>query len=105
MRSVRPRRRSFLDLRLIAIGDWIVLFSALITAISLFLPWFTSSTPGTQSQKAFAYSEVASVVVLVFFLTTLFLVVYPALSPDIGLPPLPFSTPVVLITMGGILLL
>jgi hypothetical protein len=90
---------------LITIGDYIVLFSALITAFSLFLPWFTSSTPGTQSQKAFAYSEVASVIVLVFFLTALFLVIYPAISPDAGLPPLPFSTPVVLLTMGAILVL
>jgi hypothetical protein len=48
---------------------------------------------------------VAAVIVIVFFLATIFLVIYPALSPDLGLPPLPFSTPVVFLTMGAILLL
>jgi hypothetical protein len=105
MRSVRPRRRAILDLRRVTIGDYIVLFSALCTVISLFLPWFTSAAPGTRSQWAFTYSQIAAVVVIVFFLAALFLVFYPALSPDLGLPPLPFSTPLVFLLMGSILLL
>ena len=103
MRSVRPRRRGFLDMRRITIGDYIVLVSALLTVVSLFLPWFTS--PGTHDQWAFTYSEVAAVVVIVFFLATLFLVIYPALSGELNLPPLPFSTPLVFLTMGSVLLL
>jgi hypothetical protein len=104
MRRVRPQRRSFIDLRRITIGDYIVLCSSLLVLISLFLPWSTN-IPGRKDQWAFAYSEIASVVVIVFFLATLFLVVYPALSADLGLPALPFSTPVVFILMASILVL
>lgn len=105
MRSVRRRRRTFIDLRRITIGDWIVLASSTMTVASLFMTWFVSNVPGSHSQWAFTYSEVACVVVIVFFLATLFLVIYPALSPDLGLPPLPFSTPLIFLTMGSILLL
>lgn len=105
MRNTRARRRSFLQLGRVTIGDWIVLVAACLTAISLFLPWFVSNVPGSSTQSAFAYSELFSVVVLVFFLATLALVIYPALSPDLGLPPLPFSTPVIFVFMGLVLLL
>lgn len=105
MRSVRSRRQSFVDLRRVTIGDYIVLFAALFTMISLFLPWSNSTAPGTHSQWAFTYSEVASVVVIIFFLATLFLVIYPAVSSEMGLAPLPFSTPLIFLTMGSILLL
>ena len=105
MRNVRSRRRAFLDLRRITIGDWIVLVAGLLTAVSLFLQWFVSNLPQTAPQNAFAYSPDFCVVVLVFFLATLGLVIYPALSPDLRLPPLPFSTPVVFVGMGLILLL
>lgn len=105
MRNVRVRRRSFVDLRRVTIGDWIVLAASAFTVISLFLPWFGQSTPRPHDEWAFTYSEVASVVVIVFFLATLFLVVYPSLSPDLGVAPLPFSTPVVFFFMGAILLL
>ncbi|HLJ65748.1 MAG TPA: hypothetical protein VKX16_00130 [Chloroflexota bacterium] len=105
MRSVRPRRRSRFDLQRVTIGDYIVLVSALLTFICLFLPWFTTSLTSHSDTWAFAYSEVAAVVVIIFFLVTIFLVFYPALAPDFGLTPLPFATPVVFLTMGGILLL
>lgn len=106
MRNVRVRRRSgFIDLHRITIGDWIVLAAALVTVISLFMPWFVSNLPGGHNQWAFTYSEVASVVVIVFFLATLFLVIYPALSSELGLPPLFFTTPVIFLTLGLILLL
>jgi hypothetical protein len=105
MRRVRPQRRSLIDVRRITIGDYIVLASSLLTAISLFLPWFTSTLPSTPSQWAFTYSELVSVIVIVFFLAALFLVVYPSLSPDANLPPLPFSTPVVFLSMGELLLI
>jgi hypothetical protein len=45
------------------------------------------------------------VVVIVFFLATLFLVIYPTVAAEFGLPPLPFSTPLFFLTMGSILLL
>lgn len=105
MRSVRPRRRGFIDLRRITIGDYMVLVAGLLTVISLFLPWFISSVPRTHGEWAFTYSEAASVLVIVFFLATLFLVLYPAIASEMGLPPLPFSTPVVYITLGAVLLL
>lgn len=105
MRNVRPRRHRFIDLRRVAIGDWIVLVAGLLTVLSLFLQWFVSNVPGTPAQNAFAYSPDFSVVVLVFFLATLGLVIYPALSPDLRLPPLPFSTPVIFLFMGMVLLL
>lgn len=104
MRNVRTRRRGFIDLQRINLGDWIVLLAGALTVASLFFPWFVSSV-AANTQWAFTYSEVFSVVVIVFFLAALFLVIYPALSPDLGLPPLPFSTPVVFLTMGSILLL
>ncbi|MGI8826115.1 MAG: hypothetical protein ACR2JC_10815 [Chloroflexota bacterium] len=105
MRSVRSRRTSFLDFRRIFIGDYVVLFASVMTVVSLFLPWFVSSIGPTKTETAFAYSLVCSTVVIIFFLATLFLVLYPALSSDFGLPPLPFSTPIVFLTLGGILLL
>jgi hypothetical protein len=106
MRSGRTRRRSFIDLRRITIGDYVVLFAALFSAISLFLPWFVSSTTtGSHNQWAFTNSEIAAVVVIVFFLATLFLVIYPAVSGELRLPPLPFSTPLIFLTMGSLLLL
>jgi hypothetical protein len=105
MRRVRPRRRGFIDLRRITIGDYIILVSSAMTLASLFMTWFVTTLPGAHDQWAFTYSEVASVVVIVFFLATLFLVIYPAVSRDAGLPPLPFATPLVFLTMGSILLL
>lgn len=106
MRNVRVRRRGgVIDLHRITIGDWFVLFAGLFTVIALFLPWFHSNLAGGHDQNAFAYSEVAAVVVIVFFLATLYLVVYPALSADVGLPPLPFQTPMLFLAMGTILLL
>lgn len=103
MRNVRPRRRGFINLHSITIGEWIVLGAGLVTVIALFLPWFV--IPAGRGQWAFTYSDVATVVVIVFFLATLFLVIYPALSPDLRLPPLPFSTPLIFLAMGSILLL
>lgn len=105
MRNVRVRRRSFIDLRRITIGDWIVLFGSFLALISLFLTWFNASTPRPHGEWAFTYSEVASVIVILFFLVTLFLVLYPSLSPDLGLAPLPFATPLVFFVMGAIMLL
>lgn len=105
MRSVRVRRRGFMDLRRITIGDWIILVSSLMAVISLFMTWFTSSLPRPHGEWAFTYSEWAAVVVILFFLVTVFLVFYPALSPDLGLPPLPFSPPLIFFTMGAILVL
>src|SRR5438105_5302045 len=102
MYSRRLRRRPVIDLSRITIGDYIVLVAGLATVISLFLPWFVS-TIGQRSEHAFAYSEVASVVVILFFLISLFLILYPALSPELGLPPLPFATPVPLLGFGFLL--
>ena len=105
MRNVRSRRRSYIDLQRVTIGDYIVLVSALLIFISLFLPWFSTSLPQHGDTWAFAYSELAAVVVIIFFLATVFLIFYPALSPDLHLPPLPFATPVIFLTMGAIMLL
>jgi hypothetical protein len=105
MRSVRSRRTGFFDARRIMLGDYVVLASSLITLISLFLPWFASSTYGVRSQWAFTYSEIACVVVIVFFLATLFLVIYPAIAGGSGLPPLPFAPPLIYLCLGIILLL
>lgn len=105
MRRVRPQRRSFIDLQRITIGDYLVLASALLTFVSLFLPWITLNGPPSHSEWAFKYSEIAAVIVIVFMLATIFLVIYPALSSDLGLPVMPFSTPVIFLTMGGILVL
>lgn len=102
MRRSRPPRRSFVDLGRVTLGDYIVLFSSLLALVSLFLPWFS----GTQGKQwAFAYSEWASVIVIVFFLATLFLVIYPVVASEVSAPPLPFSTPVVFAFMGSVLLL
>lgn len=94
-----------MDLRRITIGDYVVLVASLLTVVSLFMTWFVSNVPGTHDQWAFTYSEVAAVVVIVFFLATLFLIAYPVVAPQFALPPLPFSTPVIFLTMGAILLL
>lgn len=104
MSARRQRRRGILDLHRVTIGDYIVLASSLLTLVSLFLPWFTSNLRGGD-QWAFTYSEVASVVVIVLFLAVLFLVIYPAISNEIGLWPLPFATPLVFLFMGSLLVL
>lgn len=103
MHRVRTRRRGIIDLHRIAIGDYVILAAAILILVSLFLPWFV--VPGARSQWAFTYSELAAIVVIVFFLATLFLVIYPALSPDLQLPLLPFATPLVFFFLGSVLLL
>ena len=105
MRSSRPRRGGFIDLRRITIGDYMVLVAGLLTMVSLFLPWFITSIPRTHGEWAFTYSEAASVIVIVLFLATVFLVLYPAIAVEMRLPPLPFSTPIVYIALGAALLL
>lgn len=105
MRNVRARRRSFLDVRRVGVGDWIILVASVMTVASLFMPWFVTSIPGHHDEWAFTYSEFASAVVIVIFLATLFLVVYPALSGDLRLAPLPFSPPLIFFTMATILIL
>jgi hypothetical protein len=105
MHSVRVRRRSFIDLRRIMVGDWIILVASAFTLLGLFMPWITETTPTKHDDWAFTYSEWTSVIVIVFFLATLFLVTYPALSPDLGLAPLPFATPLIFFGMGAFLLL
>lgn len=105
MRNVRSRRRAVVDLRRIMIGDYIVLVAGFMTLISLFMPWFVSSIGPSRTQNAFAYSPLFSTIVIVFFLATIFLVLYPAVAPEFGLPLLPFSTPLVFMALGGILLL
>jgi hypothetical protein len=104
MRSARHRRRGVIDLRRITIGDWVLVAASVMAVASLFLPWSTSSI-APRAQWAFTYSEWASVTVIVFFLATVFLVIYPALSPDLGLPPLPFATPLIFFMMGATLIL
>jgi hypothetical protein len=105
MRRTRTQRRAIIDLRRIQIGDYIILFAAALATVSLFLTWFSSSAVATRSEWAFTYSEWASIIVIVFFLATLFLVIYPALSPDLRLPVLPVSTPLIFLAMGAALLL
>ena len=105
MRTARVQRRSYVDLRRVTIGDWIVLIAGLFTVISLFLPWFVTGTPRQHNEWAFTYSEVASLLVIVFFLVTLFRVLYTVLAADLGLAPLPFSPPVLFFFMGAVLLL
>lgn len=105
MRSVRPRRRGFFDLRELTIGDYIILIASIFTVASLFMTWFVTTVPRPHGEWAFTYSEVASVVVIVFFLATVFLVLYPILSSHLRLPPLPFATPLVFLAMGSVLLL
>jgi hypothetical protein len=105
MHNLRARRRGTIDLHRITIGDYIVLVASLLTLVSLFMPWFVSSLGPARSQWAFTYSEVASVLVILGFLITVFLVLYPALSPDLGLPALPVSPPLPLLTIGVLLLL
>jgi hypothetical protein len=105
MRTVRPRRRGYFDLRRITLGDYIVLASSLVTLISLFLPWFVSTIPGQHSEWAFTYSPWVSVIVIVFFLATLFLAIYPAVAAGMGLPPMPFGVPLPYMIMGIVLLL
>jgi len=105
MRATRNRRRGFVNLQQVTIGDWIVLFASLMSVISLFLTWYQAETPGARGQWAFTYSEWTSVLVIVIFLITLFLTLYPALSQDFGLPPLPFASPLIFMTLGSLLLL
>ncbi len=105
MRRPRVRRRSFIELHQITLGDYIILASAAVATISLFLPWLVNNAPGAHNEWAFTYSELAAVIIIVFFLATLFLVIYPSLSPDLGLPALPISTPLIFLAMGGLMLL
>lgn len=105
MRTARVQRRSSIDLRRVTIGDWIVLVAGLFTVVSLFLPWFVTGTPRQHNEWAFTYSEVASLLVIVFFLVTVFLVLYPAVAAEFGLAPLPFSPPVLFFFMGALLVL
>lgn len=105
MRRVPTRRRAFIDLRRITLGDYVVLASSFLTFISLFLPWWSTNIAGSHSQWAFTYSPWTSIIVIVLFMTVIFLIVYPALSSDIHRPPLPFATPVVFLGMGSLLLL
>lgn len=105
MRRTRTRRRSFIELHRITIGDYVILASAVVATISLFLPWLVNNAPGAHDEWAFTYSELAAVIVIVFFLATLFLVIYPSLSPELRLPALPVSTPLIFLTMGGLMLL
>lgn len=103
MRRARPRRNRFIDLRRITLGDLIVLIAAIFSFACLFMPWYESSIPRTHGEWAFTYSPVAAAVVILFSLVTLFLVVYPAISPNFGLPPLPFSTPLIFLALGTVL--
>lgn len=106
MRRARPRRRPGFELRRITLGDWVVLVSSVLILVSLFLPWFVSNVPGAHSQWAFTYSPVFAAVVIVVFLATLFLVVYPIAAAEFGLALLPFSAPLLYFVMGiGLLLL
>ncbi|HZU13142.1 MAG TPA: hypothetical protein VFB58_09920 [Chloroflexota bacterium] len=104
MGRARPRRRGF-ELRRITLGDWVVLVSSLLTLVSLFLPWFVTNVQGAHDQWAFTYSEVYSVIVIVIFLATIFLVLYPVAALEFGLSPLPFSSPLLYFLLGIILLL
>ncbi|MGH2448769.1 MAG: hypothetical protein ACRDFS_09250, partial [Chloroflexota bacterium] len=101
----RTRQRGFIDLRGITLGDWIVLIASAVTVISLFMTWFSASTPKPHGEWAFTYSEVASVVVIVLFLFTLFLVVYPALASETNIPAFPFASPVLFFIIGSLVLL
>lgn len=103
MRRSRPRRRGFIDFQTITLGDYIILAAAILSTVSLFLPWVSLSVPRSHTEWAFTYSVVASTVVIVFFLASLFLILYPAIADEMGLPPLPFSTPLIFLTMGAIL--
>lgn len=94
-----------MDLSAISLGDYIIAVSGLLMVASLFMPWFVSSVPRSHTEWAFTYSEWISVFVIIFFLATLFLILYPVVSPELGLPPLPFATPVVFMAIGVILLL
>ncbi len=105
MRRSRTRRGSFLELHRITIGDYVILASAIFATISLFLPWLVNNAPGTKNEWAFTYSPWAAVIIIVLFLTALFLVIYPALSPDLRFPALPVSTPLIFLLMGGLMLL
>jgi uncharacterized membrane protein YadS len=89
----------------VTLGDYIVLAASIVTLVSLFLPWFVSNIPGQHGEWAFTYSEVASVIVIVFFLATLFLVVYPSIAAGNGFPPLPFGAPLPYMVMGMVLVL
>lgn len=105
MRTIRPRQRGFFDARRVTLGDYIVLAAALVTFISLFLPWYVSNIPGTGDVWAFTYSEAASVAVIVLFLATVILALYPAVTGNTRLPPLPFSSPPVYLCIGIVLVL
>lgn len=105
MQNIRVRRRSFVDLRKILIGDYIVLVAALISLVSLFLPWFVSSIGPSHVETAFAYSAIASTVIILMFLATIFLVIYPALSPDLRVPRFPLATAPIFLLFGAVLTL
>jgi hypothetical protein len=69
------------------------------------MTWFNTSVPRPHGEWAFTYSEWAAVVVILFFLATLFLVLYPAVAAELGFPPLPFASPVIFLFMGALMLL
>jgi hypothetical protein len=105
VRNVRGRRRPTFDLRRVTLGDWILLSASLFSVVSLFMPWFHTSVPRPHDEWAFTASEWAAVAVIVFFLATVLLVLYPVLAHEMGLPSLPFATPLLFFFMGSVLLL
>jgi hypothetical protein len=105
MRNTRVRRRRLLDLRGVTLGDWIILLASILSVASLFMTWFETSVPRPHGEWAFTYSEGTSVAVIVLFLLTVFLIFYPVMAPQAGLPSLPFATPLVFLGIGALLLL
>jgi len=105
MRTARNRRRGFVNLHQVTVGDWIVLFASLMAVVSLFLTWYQAETPGAKGQWAFSFSPWTSIIVILFFLVTLFLTLYPAMHDEFGLPPLPFASPLIFMTIASLLLL
>jgi magnesium-transporting ATPase (P-type) len=97
----RATRRHTIDLRQLALGDYIILVASVILFFALLLNWWASG----QNVNAFQHSWLYAVITLVFLLITIVLVTYPLFQPEFRLPPLPVATPPLLLILAFLILL
>ncbi|HZT96692.1 MAG TPA: hypothetical protein VFB34_07625 [Chloroflexota bacterium] len=97
-RDVRRRSFDFSDLNA---GDYVVLAATVVMFIALLGNWWVNGL----AVNAAYHSQLYFVIELVLLLLTVVLVVYPLVHSELGLRPLPFATPPIMLAIGFLLLL
>jgi len=77
----------------------------LLVSIVMFFALTLNIWVRNESVNSLAHSGWYFVIMLILLLLTLVLVIYPVLETEMGLPPLPFATPPVLLATGFLILL